>query len=98
MDPHFIRVRTFLPKINTLMLFQIRRGRFEVVTPHQALRELETIVARTDAAAELVSDHYTNYLDVAGRLPEDRPAMLARIRDGLERPESDFRPVYVGLQ
>jgi hypothetical protein len=55
---------------------------------------LEGITAPTLVA----SDHYTNYLEVAGRLPEDREAMLEKLRRALRRDESTFRPFFIGTQ
>ena len=47
---------------------------------------------------QVTSDHYTNYLDVAGQVPEDRDAMLEALRRALERDESTFRPFFIGRQ
>ncbi len=96
--PDFVRLRTFVPKINTLMLHQVRRGSFLMLSPHEVLRETETIVSGLNFAADLTSDHYTNYIDVTGRLPEDRERLLAVIERGLARPESEYRPFFVGKQ
>jgi hypothetical protein len=46
----------------------------------------------------VASDHYTNYLEVAGRLPEDRDAMLEGLRRARRRDESTFRPFFIGTQ
>ena len=97
-DPHFIRFRTFLPKINTLLLHQIKKGRFHVLSPHEVLREWETIIKGLNVHSEVHSDHYTNYINVAGKMPEDRDRMLGQIRKALARDESTFRPVYVGTE
>ena len=40
----------------------------------------------------LFSDHVSNFLDVRGRIPDDKPAMLAAIDEALERPITAFRP------
>ncbi len=96
--PHFVRLRTFLPKINTLMLHQIQKGQFQVLTPHEVLAEIGTIVEQLDFPTELVSDHYTNYLNVTGRLPRDREDLLDWVERGLALPESEYRPVYIGTQ
>ncbi|MDY6851400.1 MAG: radical SAM protein [Thermodesulfobacteriota bacterium] len=96
--PQFVRLRTFVPKVNTLMLHQVRTGVFEMLSPHEVLGETRKIIEALDFPAEIVSDHYTNYLDVTGRLPQDRDRLLAVIRDGLKQPESDFRPFFIGSQ
>lgn len=96
--PHFVRFRTFVPKINTVMLHQVRTGLFQMLSSHEVLREIQQIVGALDFPTEVASDHYTNYLDVTGRLPEDRDRLLNLVRDGLKRPESDFREFFVGTQ
>lgn len=97
-QPHFVRLRTFIPKINTLMLHQIKTGKFHMLGPHGVLREIEILLESLDAATEIHSDHYTNYVDISGLLPGDRSVMLERVRAALRRPESDFRPVFIGTQ
>jgi radical SAM superfamily enzyme YgiQ (UPF0313 family) len=97
-NPDFIRLRTFLPKINTLLLHQIQKGRFEVLSAHEVLRETRAIVENLDVTSRIFSDHYTNYADVCGRMPQDREEMLRAIDGALEKDEDSFRPVYVGTQ
>jgi radical SAM superfamily enzyme YgiQ (UPF0313 family) len=97
-DPDFIRIRTFLPKVNTLLLHEINKGRFEVLSPHEVLRELGEILRNLDVSSMVVSDHYTNYIDIHGRLPEDRGSMLSAVEAALQREETSFRPLYVGTQ
>ena len=96
--PHFIRLRTFVPKIGTPLLQDVERGRFEMLGPHGVLRETRCIVESLDTPGQLASDHYTNYINVAGRLPQDRHRLLATIDAALRREESSFRPFFVGTQ
>ena len=98
MNPEFIRVRTFLPKLNTLMLHQIRKGKFQLLSPHEVLGELAHIIENLRVTSKIRSDHYTNYLNVSGDMPSDKDRMLAVIQKGLEQDERSFRPVYVGAQ
>jgi len=98
MNPEFIRVRTFLPKLNTLMLHQIRKGKFQLLSPHEVLGELAHIIENLRVTSKIRSDHYTNYLNVSGNMPSDKDRMLAVIQKGLEQDERSFRPVYVGAQ
>jgi radical SAM superfamily enzyme YgiQ (UPF0313 family) len=95
-EPDFVRLRTLVPKINTLLLHEINKGRFHLLSPHQVLQEtllIENITCRTI----LTSDHYTNYLDLSGKLPEDRK-LLGEITHALSWDESRFRPHFVGTQ
>ena len=97
-NPDFIRIRTFLPKINTLLLHQIRKGRFQILSPQEALCEAGAIIRNLDVTSQIASDHYTNYVDVHGVLPQDRGRMLKTIEKSLQLGEEMFRPVYMGTQ
>ena len=97
-NPDYIRLRTFLPKVNTLLLYQIKKGQFRMLTPHEALRETVQIIENLDVTSEITSDHYTNYVDVHGKMPGDRKKMLRVLDDAMKRDESSFRPVFVGRE
>jgi radical SAM superfamily enzyme YgiQ (UPF0313 family) len=97
-NPDFIRLRTFLPKIDTLLLHQIQKGRFQMLSAHQVLREAKLLLKHLDVTSDILSDHYTNYADVHGKLPVDRDRMLRLLETCLNREESSFRSVYIGTQ
>lgn len=98
MQPDVVRLRTFVPKINTPLLEDLRTGRFQMLSPHQILTETMAMLSHLTISTSVTSDHYTNYLDVAGRLPGDREAMLTKLRQALLRDESSFRPFFIGTQ
>jgi hypothetical protein len=98
LSPDFIRLRTFLPKINTLLLHQIQRGRFQVLSAHEVLEETKKFIGGLKVTSEIFSDHYTNYVNVHGKMPKDRDRMLRTIHEALKQDESYFRPIYVGTQ
>jgi len=97
-EPHFVRLRTLVPKINTLLLHQIKKGRFQLLSAHQVLQETRTLVENLNCRSILTSDHYTNYLDLTGELPRDKKRLLEEIDRALERPPESFRPVFIGTQ
>jgi radical SAM superfamily enzyme YgiQ (UPF0313 family) len=80
MAPNVVRLRTFVPKINTPLLKDVQAGRFLMLTPHQVLTETMVLLEGITVPTLVASDHYTNYLEVAGRLPEDREARLQGLR------------------
>ena len=90
--PTFVRLRTFVPQPGTPWHDRWRDGRLTLLSAHQALRETRLLIDRLDGPTTLLSDHVSNFLDVHGRLPEDRPAMLAQIDEALGRPLTTFRP------
>ncbi len=96
--PHFVRLRTFVPKTNTPLLEDVRAGRFEMLTPHEALEETKTLVEGLSVSTMLTSDHYTNYINLQGRLPQDKPRLLDEIGEAMDLDVSAFRPFFVGTQ
>ncbi|MCF8031150.1 MAG: hypothetical protein K9K39_09670 [Desulfohalobiaceae bacterium] len=62
------------------------------------LREARLFLEHTNARTWLTSDHYSNYVDLHGRLPDDREALLQRIDACLELDASYFRPFFVGRE
>ena len=98
MQPEVVRLRTFVPKVNTPLLAEVQAGRFKMLSPHQVLTETMALLERITTPTLVTSDHYTNYLEVAGHLPEDRETMLEALRQALQRDESTFRPFFIGTQ
>ena len=96
--PDLVRLRTFVPKINTPLLEEVMEGRFKMLTPHEALKEAASLLEHLTISTTLTSDHYTNYINLCGRLPHDKPRLLDEINYALERDESEFRPFFIGTQ
>ncbi len=97
-QPHFLRLRTFVPKIKTPLLAEVLAGRLQMLSPHGVIRETMALLAGITVPTVVTSDHYTNYVAVAGHLPEDKDKMLQVLQAALECPESDFRPFFIGTQ
>lgn len=97
-NPDFIRIRTFLPKINTPILEEIKSGEFQILSPHEALKETYRLIKNLKVTSKIRSDHYTNYIAVNGKLPEDRQLMLDAIENALTKDEKSFREIYIGNQ
>jgi radical SAM superfamily enzyme YgiQ (UPF0313 family) len=92
-DPDFIRVRTFSPLPGTPLGEAFLRGEFSLPGPHAVLRELRLLVENLHGTGLFYSDHWLNFADVRGRMPQDKEAMLRVIDQALEAPEEAFRPV-----
>jgi radical SAM superfamily enzyme YgiQ (UPF0313 family) len=97
-EPDFVRLRTLVPKINTLLLHQINKGRFQILSPHQVLRETRLLIEHLTVSTMLASDHYTNYLNLSGRLPQDKERLLAAIDQALTWEADRFRLHFIGTQ
>ncbi len=97
-NPDFIRIRTFLPKMNTPILEEIQSGAFQILSPHEVLQETYNLIKGLNVTSQLFSDHYTNYICVNGKLPEERDTMLLAIETALTRDEKSFREVFIGTE
>jgi hypothetical protein len=62
------------------------------------LRETAAILERLTVSTILTSDHYTNYINLHGCLPEDKPRLLKEIGKALTLDEATFRGFFVGNQ
>ena len=96
--PDFVRLRTLVPKVNTLLLHQINKGRFQLLSPHQVLAETRDLIEGLKCPTILMSDHYTNYINLEGRLPQDKKRLLGEIDQAMMLDEGKFRSLFVGTQ
>ena len=101
-SPDFIRLRTFVPRLGTEWCERWERGELTLLNAHQALEETRLLVERLHGPTMLLSDHVTNFLDVNGRIPDDKSMMVATIDEALEWSEESFRPpterlIHLGL-
>jgi len=101
-SPDFIRLRTFVPRPGTEWCERWQRGDLTLLDAHQALEETRLLVERLRGPTVLLSDHVTNFLDVNGRIPNDKPTMLAAIDEARQWTLESFRPpterlIHLGL-
>ena len=77
--PDFIRLRTFVPKVNTPLLEDVENGTFQMLGPIGVLEETLSLIKNIRVSSCVTSDHYTNYINLNGRLPEEKARMLKEI-------------------
>jgi len=80
------------------LLAEVQNGSFKMLGPHGILRETALLIGDLEGSSYLTSDHYTNYINLEGKLPDDKPELLARIQAARQRDETSFRPFFVGTQ
>jgi len=98
MAPPVLRLRTFVPKVDTPLLADVLAGRFQMLSPHEVLAETRALIQGIAVPTRITSDHYTNYLNLAGDLPQDREALLRKLDQALKQEESSFRPFFIGTR
>ncbi len=83
-DPHFIRVRTFIPQPNSLIHEAMMRGDFKSPSLETILRETKLLLEELCVTSQFLSDHISNLLPLHGKLPEDKEKMIQMIKEALE--------------
>jgi len=83
-DPHFIRVRTFIPQPNSLIHEAMMRGDFKSPSPETILRETKLLVEELRVTSQFLSDHISNLLPLHGKLPEDKEKMIQMVEKALK--------------
>ena len=79
MTPDYVRLRTLQIFPQTPLDEARHNGDFTEASEEQVVREIRIIVEKTDTETEILSDSASNLLNINGRLPEDRSAMLGEI-------------------
>jgi len=99
-NPHYIRLRPFLPRPNTPSFDEYQMGGFQLTSPHERLSELKTMIAALTVTSHLCFDHMMNaWRSESGELlftqdyegykfPEEKERTLELIEEGLQVRES----------
>ncbi len=90
-NPDFIRIRSLALPVGTGLRERWEQGEFERPSDEEMVHELRLFIERLDGIRSYVaSDHILNLLEeVEGRLPEDKPALLAVIDRFLSLPQEE---------
>lgn len=85
-NPDFIRVRTLIFRPGTPLEKRFLEGEFHPLTPEEILVETRRFVEKLEVTSNFVSDHISNYVDLTGKLPEDKKAFLEKLEALLKAP------------
>jgi len=95
MDPEYLASLTLTVIPGTPLARMEEKGRFEMPEVGTLLGELRTIVAESQPQNALFrTNHASNYVPIAGRIPEDREALLATI-DAALTGDVPLRPEFM---
>ena len=82
MDPPFVGALTTTVVPNTPLYDMQSRGEFQLPSKFEMLAELYTIVEKSSfSACRFSANHASNYLPIRASLPQDKPALLAALRE-----------------
>lgn len=97
LDPDYAGALTLTLIPGTPMYEAFQKGRFELITPMQSLRELKIILENSSFSRCFFSSmHASNYLSVRGVLPADKSGMLEQIDQVLKSNDpSLLRPEFM---
>jgi radical SAM superfamily enzyme YgiQ (UPF0313 family) len=90
-DPHFIRVRTFIPQPNSPLYDVMVEGRFQLASPETILKETRLLLEELQVTSQFLSDHISNLLPLHGKLPEEKEGMIQMIEEALKGIKEDVR-------
>lgn len=94
-NPDFIRLRTWIPNTIAPLYKDYQSGKFQLLSPHQALRETRLLLEKLESNSLLLSDHISNFTNISGLLPRDKNKMIEKINQALKIDESLFRPKII---
>ncbi len=83
-DPHFIRVRTFIPQPNSPLYEAAEQANFRPAPAETILKETKLLLEKLQVTSQFLSDHISNLLPIHGKLPEDKEKMISLIDEGLK--------------
>ncbi|MGD0211430.1 MAG: radical SAM protein [Desulfomonilia bacterium] len=96
--PHFVRVRRLWIHPMSRLMEKINAEEFMEQTPEGTVIELRDLVKALDSSPTVLAcDHANNYIQVFGRLDEDKQEMLRLINTFLALPEQQRQKHYCSI-
>ncbi len=97
-NPHFIRIRSFVPLPHTPVQELIENNQLILLGEDDVVREIRSIIEQLEDINSFVySDHIMNLLErVEGKLPGDKEKMISVIDEYLSLPEDQRHLFKVG--
>ncbi|MDH5389827.1 MAG: radical SAM protein, partial [Candidatus Bathyarchaeota archaeon] len=101
-NPDFVRSRRFVPRKATPLFEEWKKGEFQLLSPHEELREIGMMIESLDITGKVCFDHFINPAYKVGssyvwlfkqdydgyKFPDEKPRVLELVTQGLEIDES----------
>jgi len=97
MDPAYFSLLTLMVVPGTELYRQYQAGEFVLIEPLEMLAEMRVMIQHMEGLTHCVfrTNHASNYLPLAGTLPQDKERLLATLDRALAQGESVLRPEYL---
>jgi radical SAM superfamily enzyme len=94
MDPEYFSMLSLMLVPGTELHRQWQAGEFQLIEPEAMLAELRQVIARLEGLSCCVfrTNHASNYLPLAGTLPQDKARLLKALEEALTLGRSVLRP------
>jgi radical SAM superfamily enzyme YgiQ (UPF0313 family) len=94
MNPTYLSALTVTVVPGTPLARQLKSGDFELPEPAEFAAELKLFLEQVDVKATVFrSNHASNYVPLAGRLPKDKERMVAELTEAIK--SHRFKPEYL---
>jgi radical SAM superfamily enzyme YgiQ (UPF0313 family) len=94
MDPAYFSLLTLMVVPGTGLYRQYQAGQFVLIEPLEMLEEMRVMIQHMEGLTRCVfrTNHASNYLPLAGTLPQDKEKLLATLDRALAQGKSVLRP------
>jgi radical SAM superfamily enzyme YgiQ (UPF0313 family) len=83
-DPDYVRIRRYVPRAGSPLLEEWKNGAFQLLSPHEELREVQMMIKDLDVTSRVCFDHY---IDPAYRIGSRLSWVFKQDHDGYKFPE-----------
>jgi radical SAM superfamily enzyme YgiQ (UPF0313 family) len=97
MDPAYFSLLTLMVVPGTELFRQWKAGEFVLIEPLEMLAEMRVMIQHMEGLTDCIfrTNHASNYLPLAGTLPQDKERLLATLDRALAQGESVLRPEHL---
>ena len=93
-DPNYVGVLTLMIDPGTRLAAEVSEGRFELLTPHEMLKELREMLSNTNMTRGLFfANHASNYLPLRVKMPADKEKAIQSLDSAL-RGQTALKPEW----
>jgi len=94
-DPNYAGVLTLMIYPGTPLAAQVKEGEFELLTPHEMLKELREMLFHTNMTRGLFfANHASNYLPLKVKMPADKQKAIQSLESAL-RGQTALKPEWM---